>query len=490
MPPVTDTSPPDDKRDDRARVATDIRARIGNEETARLLDTLKSSAMIRPFLAGVVILCLTGRFYGTPVPISQLVIWVGLLLAIALVDILLARWLQRSGALPGSQLHNGISAALGLLLGAGWSSFGWLAWNDDPLNRFSILTLMLAVMTTLVAGYVTQVMVFQTALAVLVLPTVGRFLLAGDPGGMALGFGLLVIYPWIAIMSWRLMAMHRNSQALRFENEALAADLVHARDEAVAARMKAEHANRAKSDFLSNMSHELRTPLNAVIGFSELLHGEISGPLSPYQREQVGDINEAGRHLLTLINDILDLSKIEAGKVELAMDEVDLEDVIDGALRLVEVRARSANITLARVPPTTDLVAWVDRVRLKQVLINLLSNAVKFSHEGGRVTVEVMAVEDSGIRIDVVDEGIGMDPEDVPSAFEAFRQLDSLLERRREGTGLGLPLTRQLVQLHGGTFRLETALGQGTRAIVHLPGVGLPSPLDKGPSGTPPASSA
>ena len=277
-------------------------------------------------------------------------------------------------------------------------------------------------------------------------------------------------------MSWRLMAMHRNSQALRFENEALAADLVHARDEAVAARMKAEHANRAKSDFLSNMSHELRTPLNAVIGFSELLHGEISGPLSPYQREQVGDINEAGRHLLTLINDILDLSKIEAGKVELAMDEVDLEDVIQGALRLVEVRARSANITLARVPPTTDLVAWVDRVRLKQVLINLLSNAVKFSHDNGRVTVETTLGEGGGARIDVVDEGVGMRPEDVPRALEAFHQLDSTPDRKQQGTGLGLPLTRQLVELHGGVFRLESALGKGTRAVVEMPGAPAPWP--------------
>lgn len=449
----------------------DIRARIGNEETAHLLGTLKSSALVRPFLAAVVIICLTGRFYGTPVPVGQLAIWVGLLLVIALVDLGLGRWLQRSGALPGSPLHNSLSMAMGLLLGAGWSSFGWLTWNDDPLNRFSILTLMLAVMTTLVAGYVTQVVVFQTALAVLVLPTVARFLLAGDSGGMAMGFGLLIIYPWIGFMSWRLMNTHRKSQALRFENEALAKDLEHARDEAVLARLKAEHANRAKSDFLSNMSHELRTPLNAVIGFSELLHSEASGPLSSYQREQVGDINEAGRHLLTLINDILDLSKIEAGKVELAMDEVDLEDVIDGALRLVEVRARAANITLARVPETTDVTLWVDRVRLKQVLINLLSNAVKFSHEGGTVTVEVTAPGDGTVRIDVVDQGIGMVPEDVPGAFEAFRQLDSLLERQREGTGLGLPLTRQLVELHGGTIRLETALGKGTRAIVELPGV-------------------
>jgi len=212
-----------------------------------------------------------------------------------------------------------------------------------------------------------------------------------------------------------------------------------------------------------------------VIGFSELLHSGIAGELSERQLDHVGDINESGRHLLSLINDVLDLSKIEAGMVELDLEEVDLDEVIDGALRMVEVRARRAGISLVRAPKYTDAIVWADRLRLKQILLNLLSNAIKFSHDNGRVTVETALVSGGGVRIDVVDEGVGMRPEDVPRALEAFHQLDSTPERKQQGTGLGLPLTRQLVELHGGVFRLESALGKGTRAVVEMPGAPAPA---------------
>jgi two-component system cell cycle sensor histidine kinase PleC len=236
------------------------------------------------------------------------------------------------------------------------------------------------------------------------------------------------------------------------------------------AKEAAEIANRTKSEFLANMSHELRTPLNAIIGFSEIIQGEMFGAIgSPRYKEYASDIHDSGTHLLNLINDILDVSKAEAGKVELHETRVRIGEVIEASARLITPRAREAGIRLS-LPTVDDMpLLFVDERRLKQVLLNLLSNAVKFTQPGGQVTVEVAIDAAHVFTMRVIDTGIGIAPEDIPKALEAFGQVDSKLSRKYEGTGLGLPLSKALVELHGGRLEVASEVGVGTTVTITLP---------------------
>jgi len=246
------------------------------------------------------------------------------------------------------------------------------------------------------------------------------------------------------------------------ERKRVEADLRRARDEA-------ELASRSKTEFLANMSHELRTPLNAVIGFSDVLIGEIFGPLGDVRyRDYVHDIRDSGNHLLNLINDVLDVAKIEFGRIELIEESVPLGEVIDACARLVRDRAEAAGVTLATELPADLPALRADVRRMKQILINLLSNAVKFTPSGGQVTIAA-SIDEGGLALAVTDTGIGMAPEDLSIALQPFGQIDSRLARKYQGTGLGLPLTKAMVELHGGHLELISAPGQGTTARVRLP---------------------
>jgi len=221
-----------------------------------------------------------------------------------------------------------------------------------------------------------------------------------------------------------------------------------------------EAASRHKSEFLANMSHELRTPLNAIIGFSEVLAQGIFGTINDKQTEYLHDILESGRHLLSLINDILDLSKIEAGRMELEASEFDLPLAIQNALMLVRERALRRGIALHHV--IDDRVADIraDERKVKQVLLNLLSNAIKFTPEGGRIEVRA-APADGLVEVSVADTGVGIAPEDLETVFEEFRQVGTA-EKKAEGTGLGLALTRKFIELHGGRIWVTSQVGVGS----------------------------
>ena len=246
--------------------------------------------------------------------------------------------------------------------------------------------------------------------------------------------------------------------------EQTAQELARARDDAVL-------ANRTKSEFLTHMSHELRTPLNAIIGFSQILKDELFGALgNPQYREYGKDIYESGNHLLNVINDILDLSKIEAGKLELRREDIDVPRLLAASMRLMRERARDASVKLVdETSPDETLALAADETRIKQVLINLLSNAIKFTPAGGVVTVAARRGVDNKVEITVADTGIGMRPEDIPIAMQPFRQIENPMSRKFEGTGIGLPLTKALVEAHDGEIRVESAAGVGTTVRVALP---------------------
>ena len=229
-----------------------------------------------------------------------------------------------------------------------------------------------------------------------------------------------------------------------------------------------EQANQHKSEFLANMSHELRTPLNAIIGFSEVLSDKMFGEVNDKQLEYLNDIHSSGHHLLTLINDILDLSKIEAGRMEMDLSQFNLPLLLDNTTTLVRERALRQGLTLT-LEVDDSLGDWVaDQRKLKQVLINLLSNAVKFTPAGGRVTLRARSLE-RGVEIAVADNGVGIAPDQQTLVFEEFRQAGGDYLRKTEGTGLGLALAKRFVELHGGTIRLESAPGQGSTFAFILP---------------------
>jgi signal transduction histidine kinase/CheY-like chemotaxis protein len=260
---------------------------------------------------------------------------------------------------------------------------------------------------------------------------------------------------------------HFTSELLRFE-ERLHAQLRYAKEEA-------EQANRAKSEFLASVSHELRTPLNAILGLSEALQEQVYGDLNPKQQTSLHTIEESGRHLLSLINEILDLSKLGAGKLDVDLSPTMIEPLCQSSLRLIRQSAQKKRLTVSYTFDSNVSVVNVDERRLKQILVNLLSNAVKFTPEGNAIGLEVIGdLEQQEVRFVVWDQGIGIAPQDTARIFQPFVQVDSSLARQYSGTGLGLALVHRLVDLHGGSVSVESEQGHGSRFIVRLPW----SPLD------------
>ena len=349
--------------------------------------------------------------------------------------------------------------------------------HHDAGNTFVLFLMMLVVaMSTLLSATMPLVMYIGALPIWMVVVVIS--LLTGS-----LSSGAIALMATGALVYFMLLGGRLNTSALetlrfRSEKDALIAELEQAKANSDEARRRAEEANLAKSRFLATMSHELRTPLNAILGFSEVMKAEVFGPLAvPNYKEYVGDIHASGQHLLDLINEILDLSRIEAGRYELNEEAVQLAHVAEECHHLLKLRARSKGITIHESFETGMPAVWVDERAVRQVALNLLSNAIKFTPQGGEVTVKVGWTMSGGQYLMIKDTGPGIPDEEIPTVLASFGRGSLAIKTAEQGTGLGLPIVKGLIELHGGKFTLRSKLREGTEVIVTLPPERVMQPL-------------
>jgi len=378
---------------------------------------------------------------------------------------------EAPGALARLQVWRHRFMLAQIAVSAAWGLLPWLLWEEGNLANH--LFLLVATSTTLASLLVSRLgslrMLIGGMVPIIVITTI-RYVWAGD----AVHLVFAVLTPAYAIHLYvdgkRFIAQFEDDVRLRFHVQDMAVALETARDEALSKRYEAESANAAKSAFLANMSHELRTPLNAILGFSEIIGTECFGPVGNARyKDYAGDIHSSGAHLLSLINDLLDIAKIEAGRMEIAPHPLDARRTFDIALKLIASKAREKgqSLTIAVDPSASALHG--DERAIKQILINLVSNAVKFTPEGGRIDVVASMARDGGFQILVKDNGPGIPRDKLDKIFTPFSQVDNRYDRQAGGTGLGLALVRGLAELHGGRAWIESEFGKGCSVFVNLP---------------------
>jgi two-component system cell cycle sensor histidine kinase PleC len=302
------------------------------------------------------------------------------------------------------------------------------------------------------------------------LAVVARLLIQGHPFYVAMAAMAIGLHVYFVFLAKGLNSTALAMLEFRAEKDALVAEIEEEKSISDEARRRAEAANVAKSRFLATMSHELRTPLNAILGFSEVMKSELLGPMqNESYKEYAANIHHSGRHLLQLINEILDLSRIEAGRYELHEEAVRLVDVAEECRRLLALRAESKGLQMVlEFDKDVDQI-WADERAMRQICLNLLSNALKFTPRGGRITLTISDTDAGGQKLSIRDTGPGIPKEEIPRVMQAFGQGSLAHQTAEGGTGLGLPIVQNLVKLHGGTFELNSELRKGTDAVVLLP---------------------
>lgn len=422
-----------------------------------------------------VIFSLASMFWA---PIADAVVWLGLVisaklalfwvsgrfLALAKSEVDLKQWRLRFEI---TELLNGVTWAGFVLVGAGQVTGAASTVFSSHVFIFATLIVVLAIRMTFAS---TLLSVLYAGTVPMTIAVVLRLSLLGDPFYYALAAMAVGVHAYFIFLAKGLNATALAMLEFRAEKDALIAELEEEKTISDEARHRAEAANKAKSRFLATMSHELRTPLNAIMGFSEVMHAEILGPLAnDTYREYARNIHDSGSHLLNLINEILDLSRIEAGRYELHEESLRLVDVAEDCMRLLKLRAESKGLQFIEEFDEALPHVWADPRAIRQVCLNLLSNALKFTPKGGRVTTIIRATADGGQLLCVRDTGPGIPKDEIPKVLQAFGQGSLAHQTAEGGTGLGLSIVQNLIELHDGSFELRSELRKGTEAIFVLP---------------------
>lgn len=466
----------DDIRAARERLsgAASLKPEFEYELLAMFARNEVGAAFTMPALS--VIFALAAMFWA---PAQEAIVWLGLVIT---AKVILIESCRRYLAQPREQIDLNVwrrrLILSELLNGMIWACFALVGLGElGDAEQGTVFASHVFLFATLIVVLAVRMSFGSTVMGILYAGTlpmtivvVSRLIMGDDPFYFALASmsaGVNVYFIFLA------KGLHSTALAMlefRAQKDALISELEEARLLSDEARRRAETANKAKSRFLATMSHELRTPLNAIMGFSEVMKTEVMGPIgSPLYKEYAGNIHDSGKHLLNLINEILDLSRIEAGRYELHEEPLRFSDIAEDCVRLLKLRAQSKSIDLVEDYDTSLAQVWGDQRALRQICLNLMSNALKFTPKGGRITITVGAMVDGGQYLSVLDTGPGIPADEIPKVLQVFGQGSLAHETAEGGTGLGLPIVQNLIELHGGAFELLSELRKGTEAIITLP---------------------
>jgi two-component system cell cycle sensor histidine kinase PleC len=426
-----------------------------------------STAVTTPLLAVIVA---TGAMFWAPP--QQLMLWLATIFISKGILISLCRqFLKAPRDDATTSVWRAKITAAEFLYGVSWAAVAFVSVDtqDEAARTFVFATLLVVIAMRVLFASTVMPIVYAGTLP-MTAAIVLRFALLDNPfywsmAAMAVGVHIYFI--------WLMNGMNSTVTAMlefRAEKDALIAELEQAKAISDEARLRAEEANHAKSRFLATMSHELRTPLNAILGFSEIMRSEILGPhQNQTYKEYANDIHKSGQHLLNLINEVLDISRIEAGRYELHEAPVALADVVEDCQRLMRLRAESKGLKIVEEFEPDLPKLWADERALRQICLNLLSNAIKFTPAGGIITLSIGRTPKGGQFLSVKDTGPGIPEEEMPRVLRSFGQGSLAHQTAEGGTGLGLPITKGLTELHDGTFELKSKLRYGTEVIVAFP---------------------
>ncbi|MEI5679352.1 MULTISPECIES: sensor histidine kinase [unclassified Mesorhizobium] len=358
------------------------------------------------------------------------------------------------------------------ITGLGWAYFAAIGCNECQVDQFpvvkAVVLLLAMAATALIASSLRGALLTTFAVPVAVYAAFG--VTEPDPADLVMLALLALSLPFFVYVASRLNRSSVMLLSFRSEKDGLIAELETAKSMSDEARRRAEEANLAKSRFLASMSHELRTPLNAILGFSEVMSNEVLGPMqNPTYRDYARDVHDSGQHLLDLINEILDLSRIEAGRYQLNEEPVRLLYIVEECCHLMELKAYNKNLKVIQEFEPELPRLFADERAVRQITLNLLSNAIKFTSSGGEIRVRVGWTAGGGQYISVKDNGPGIPAEEIPVVLSAFGQGSIAIKSAEQGTGLGLPIVQGLLEMHGGEFQLHSKLRVGTEAIAIFP---------------------